>query len=76
MSSYGAPSLFAVTGTAHILLVMFAVVRLRTAPAVAPEDKGSFQAIPNARAITPETAALAADEAELNSDRAQQAAPE
>ena len=76
MSSYGAPSLFAVTGTAHILLILFAIVRLRSAPAVAPEDKGSFQPILMARALTPETAALAADEAELNSERVQNSAPE
>jgi len=76
MSSYGAPSLFAVTGAAHILLILFALVRLRTAPAVAPADKGSFQQIPLARSLTPETAALAANEAELKSDRAQTIAGE
>ncbi len=76
MSSYGAPSLFAVTGTAHILLILFALVRLRSGPAVASKYKGSFQVIPNARTITPETAAFAADEAELNSDRAQNSAAE
>lgn len=76
MSSFGAPSLFAVTGAAHLLLVLFAIVRLRSRPAVASEDKGSFQAILPTRALTPETATLAANEEELNSDRAQNAGPE
>lgn len=76
MSSYGAPSLFAVTGVAHILLILFALLRLTSAPAVAAKDKGSFQSIPLARALTPETAALAADEEELNSDRAHNAMSE
>ncbi len=73
MTQYGEASLFMVTGLAHVLLILFALVRLRTAPAVAAEDKGSFQSSPLARVSTPETAALAADEAELNADRAQAA---
>ena len=60
MSEFGDSSLFMVTATAHIILFMFALVRLRLAPAVAPEDKGSFQSTPLARVSTPETAALAA----------------
>lgn len=70
MTAYGASSLFAVTGVAHILLVLFALYRLRIAPAVASEDKKNFQATPMARMSTPETAALAADAEELASDRA------
>jgi MFS family permease len=73
MSSFGASTLFAVTGAAHVLLVLFALFRLRTAPAVAQADKISFQASPLARMSTPETVALAADEEELEADRAQTA---
>ncbi|MFV2051332.1 MFS transporter [Aliiroseovarius sp. YM-037] len=71
MTTFGASSLFAVTGTAHILLILFAVFRLRTAPAVAQENKVVFQVKPMARASTPETAALAADQAELEADQAE-----
>jgi hypothetical protein len=66
MTSFGAKSLFAITGTAHILLILFALLRLKTAPAVAAENKVAFRAKPLARASTPETAALAADQAELD----------
>jgi MFS family permease len=69
MTAFGAFSLFAVTGCAHILLIIYAAIRVRYAPAVTSENKGSFQASPLARASTPETAALAANQAELNSDR-------
>lgn len=69
MTSYGASSLFAVTGVSHILLVLFALLRLRYASPVATEKKGSFQVSPMARVSTPETAALAADQAELSADR-------
>ena len=73
MTAYGTPSLFAVTGAAHSLLLVFALLRLKYAPAVAAEDKGSFQAQPIGLALTPETAALAANEAELTADRAMDA---
>ncbi|WP_366872948.1 MFS transporter [uncultured Roseobacter sp.] len=69
MTSFGAASLFSVTGAAHVLLLSFAILRLRTAPAVTPENKVSFQAKPIARALTPETAALGADQAELDADQ-------
>jgi len=62
MSEYGARMLFSVTALAHVLLLSFALVRLRFAPA--PATKGTFQAAPLARATTPETAAFAASEAE------------
>ena len=64
MSSFGSSALFAVTATAHVLLLLFAVLRLKTAPAVAQENKVSFQATPFARVSTPETAAFGADENE------------
>ncbi|MFT6676445.1 MAG: MFS family permease [Sulfitobacter sp.] len=75
MTSFGASSLFAITGTAHICLILFALLRIKRAPAVAAKDKGQFQAAPLARMATPETAALAADAAELQADRDQNPDP-
>lgn len=72
MTSFGAVSLFAVTGIAHIFLVAYAIWRLRRAPAVANENKVSFKANPMARSSTPETAALGADQAELDAEQAAQ----
>jgi MFS family permease len=69
MTSFGASTLFAVTGAAHVLLLLFALLRIRTAPAVASEDKVAFRAKPLARASTPETAALSANQAELDADQ-------
>lgn len=69
MSSFGAPSLFAVTGAAHILLIVFAVARLRSTPTVSPDDKGNFQPILAAYIQTPETVAFAAEEDEVQSER-------
>ena len=74
MSRYGAPSLFAVVGAGHILLILFALMRLKSTPAVEPLDKGSFKSTPMVLVSTPETAALAANEAELGSDREQNSA--
>ncbi|MDU8913060.1 MFS transporter [Aestuariicoccus sp. MJ-SS9] len=74
MASVGAAALFAVTGLAHISLVLFALLRLRVAPAVSAADKGVFRANPLARASTPETVALGADQAELDADHEQRAA--
>ncbi|WP_083101115.1 MFS transporter [Pseudophaeobacter leonis] len=73
MTAFGAVSLFAVTGGAHILLFAFAVYRLRNAPAVSIENKVVFQSKPMARASTPETAALGADQAELDTDQPEDA---
>lgn len=75
MTSFGPASLFAVTGVAHILLTMFAIWRLRHAPAVAKENKVSFQANPLVRSTIPETAALGADQAELDADQPAQPPP-
>jgi len=69
MTTFGAASLFAITGCAHLLLVLFALIRIRYAPAVAAENKGTFQAQPLPRGATPETAALSANEAELSAER-------
>ncbi|WP_342070689.1 hypothetical protein [Yoonia algicola] len=75
MTELGEASLFMVTATAHIILILFALLRLKTAPAVAPDEKVSFQSIPLARVSTPETAALSADQDELTADRSQAANP-
>ena len=64
MSAGSAESLFWVTGGAHILLVLFALLRLRARAAVAQEDKSAFRAAPLPRAATPETLAMVAEEAE------------
>jgi len=76
MTSFGAWSLFAVTGAAHVLLIAFALYRLRTAPAVTSDNKVTFQINPMARASTPETAALAANQSELDADQPEVAMPE
>lgn len=65
MAELGERSLFIVSAAAHVLLILFALVRLRHRASVATEDKTSFQPAPMARAATPETVALAATEAEL-----------
>ena len=68
MTSFGSSSLFVTTASAHVLLIAFAVLRLRARAAVAPEDKGAFVASPLPRAATPETAALAASEDTLSAN--------
>ncbi len=68
MTEFGAARLFAATGCAHVLLILYALLRIRQS--AAPETKGHFRAAPFGRTATPETAALAADAAELASDRA------
>lgn len=70
MTSFGPSALFATTAIAHVMLIAFAVLRILTAPPTRPEEKANFQTAPLARMSTPETAALAADEAELAADRA------
>lgn len=69
MSRYGAPSLFAVTGAAHVLLILFSLLRLRSTTAVEQGDKDSSSSIPVVLVSTPETAALAANEEEFYLDR-------
>ena len=59
MASFGPQSLFMTTALAHVLLLGFALVRLRARASLPSEVKGSFQMSPIARASTPETAALA-----------------
>ena len=70
MASFGPQSLFMTTAGAHVLLLIFAVVRLRARASLPVEDKGTFQPAPIARASTPETAALAAGTAEPEVEKA------
>lgn len=65
MSAYSAQWLFAVTGSAHVLLVLFALLRIWIAPPVATEDKVAFQATPMGRGSTPETVSMAAESREM-----------
>ena len=78
MSSVGQAGLFLTTAAAHVMLILFAALRMMRKAAVAPEDKTGFQPIPAARAATPETAALAASEAEEEAamEAAEKADPE
>ena len=52
MTELGEASLFMVTAAAHITLILFALLRLKVAPAVVAEDKVSFQSKPMARMNT------------------------
>ncbi|MGK7754962.1 MULTISPECIES: MFS transporter [unclassified Roseovarius] len=69
MTSFGEAMLFSVTGAAHVFLVLYALLRIRVAPPVAPANKGVFQAAPLARASTPETAAFATDQTAMDPDQ-------
>ncbi|WP_299679270.1 MFS transporter [uncultured Roseobacter sp.] len=62
MSAIGSSSLFLITGAAHLLMLLFTVLRIVTTPALPAEAKGAFQAGPLGRATTPETANLASNE--------------
>jgi MFS family permease len=72
MTHFGAQGLFYVTAGAHILLILFALLRLRARAGVAPEEKVTFQPGPIARNATPETAVFAADEAEIRAEQEEQ----
>jgi MFS family permease len=63
MAQNAPASLFAVSAVAHLALIVFALIRMATRAPVAAADKGTFVAAPLARATTPETAALASEEA-------------
>lgn len=62
MSSFGAVSLFWIIGAAHVLLVVYSLLRILTRIPVTGEDKVAFKAAPLARMSTPETANLATNE--------------
>ncbi|SIS96910.1 Predicted arabinose efflux permease, MFS family [Roseivivax lentus] len=62
MTGLGTSALFWVTGSAHVLLILFALLRIRTRAPVPQEDKTAFKAAPSTRAMTPETAVLAGED--------------
>ncbi|MHA6325094.1 MFS transporter [Roseivivax sp. CAU 1753] len=62
MTEVGTSSLFFTTASAHVLLILFALLRISKRAAVAPRDKTAFKVSPSARAITPETAVLAGED--------------
>lgn len=70
MMTFGPESLFITSGIAHIMLLLFALVRLRARSPVPEEEKGTFRFSLNARASTPETAALAEGLAEIKIEEA------
>lgn len=70
MSQFGGTGLFMVSLLAHVLIVLFTLYRIGSRAAVPDARKGNFQAAPPGRALTPETAVLAAEEgAETRPDR-------
>lgn len=76
MTVIGNSSLFAVTGAAHLFILLFAAIRVATTPALAVDQKAPFQAAPLGRNTTPETANLATDERSDPSEPPQSEAPE
>lgn len=70
MTAYGGASLFVITAIAHILIFAYTLVRIVRSPAVIHDDKGTYRIAPPARMTTPETAAFAATDDELQADRA------
>ncbi|WP_425050198.1 MFS transporter [Psychromarinibacter sp. S121] len=68
MSQIGPSGLFATSIASHIVLILFAVYRIRTRSAVPTEAKQSFSATPMAKNATPETAVLAASDAEIREE--------
>ena len=59
MTSVGPTALFMASAVAHVLLIVFALIRMALRPAVSAAEKAAFVSVPVARATTPETAALA-----------------
>lgn len=70
MTSVGQSGLFLTSIAAHAVMIAFVVWRISRRAAVAEADKSAFVASPMGRSSTPETAALAASEAELNEELA------
>ena len=60
MTAAGTGGLFRVTGTAHVLLILYAGYRITRRKAVAREDKGDFKASTIARSATPQTVVMSA----------------
>ncbi|WP_158964958.1 MFS transporter [Chachezhania sediminis] len=59
MSEFHSTSLFWITAGSHILLILFAVARIRARDSLSEEDKGSFVASPLPRSTTPVTQVMA-----------------
>ncbi|MFC3616684.1 MFS transporter [Lutimaribacter marinistellae] len=77
MTGLGEWGLFLTSAGAHVLLILFAIVRIAARAPVEAEDKASFVPAPSARALTPETVALAVgEEAETGDLAAPEAAPQ
>ncbi len=62
MTGLGEWGLFMTSAGAHVLLILFSLLRIVTRAPVEAEDKASFVMSPGARSLTPETAALAKGE--------------
>lgn len=74
MSEAGPRGLFMTTVIAHLAMIGFTILRMRTRAAVADADKVAFQMAVPTRPATPETAVLAEGSDEERTDRAEQAA--
>ena len=61
MSSFGTRGLFATTVVAHVVIVVYAVIRVAVRPALPVEERTGFIGGPMPRMTTPQTAALAPD---------------
>ena len=59
MATVGDRGLFLTSVAAHVLLILFALLRMRIRQAVPEADKSDFVFVPPAKASTPETVALA-----------------
>lgn len=59
LTLFGPMALFSTILSAHVLIVLFSILRMRRREQVDSEDKASFQNIPLARNSTPETEVLA-----------------
>jgi len=59
MDMFGPHALFAVTVFAHVMLSVYALVRIHVRSALAPETREAFQSLPSSRLATPESFNLA-----------------
>lgn len=65
MTEMGPRGLFLTTVVAHVLMILFAIWRIRVKAAVPTSAKSAFKITVPARAATPETAALSASEEDI-----------
>lgn len=59
LTAFGPAALFSTLLVAHVLIILFAMLRISRRDQVDSEDKASFQTVPFARNSTPETEVLA-----------------